>query len=90
MARWLYASAKAGLHLLGLVLAREGQEIGVRVHTIAPGAVETEMFRAIMTAQQFPQEKTLTPQDVAQTIAACVTGELRYTSGEVLYLHKSI
>jgi NAD(P)-dependent dehydrogenase (short-subunit alcohol dehydrogenase family) len=85
-----YASAKAGLHLLGLVMAREGQAIGVRVHTLALGAVETEMFRAIMTEARFGRDKTLDPADVARTIAACVTGELRYTSGEVIYLHKTV
>jgi NAD(P)-dependent dehydrogenase (short-subunit alcohol dehydrogenase family) len=84
-----YAAAKAGVNLLDLVLAREGAEIGVRVHTLALGAVETEMFRAIMTPEQFPPTKTLAPEEVAQTIAACVTGELRYTSGEVIYLHKT-
>jgi NAD(P)-dependent dehydrogenase (short-subunit alcohol dehydrogenase family) len=84
-----YAAAKAGLHLLDLVLAREGAQIGVRVHTLALGAVETEMFRAIMTPGEFPPTRTLTPEEVAQTIAGCVTGDLRYTSGEVIYLHKT-
>jgi NAD(P)-dependent dehydrogenase (short-subunit alcohol dehydrogenase family) len=42
-----YGAAKAGLNLLGLSAAREGEKIGVRVHTIAPGAVETGMFRQI-------------------------------------------
>ncbi|MGA2443115.1 MAG: SDR family oxidoreductase, partial [Tepidisphaeraceae bacterium] len=33
-----YGAAKAGVNLLGLALAREGAEIGVRVHTVAPAA----------------------------------------------------
>lgn len=85
-----YGAAKAGINLFGLSAAREGQKIGVRVHTIAPSAVETGMFRQIMSHEQYPTELTLSPEDVAQIIAQYVTGELRYTSGEVIYVHKSV
>jgi NAD(P)-dependent dehydrogenase (short-subunit alcohol dehydrogenase family) len=85
-----YGAAKAGLNLFGLALAREGQPIGVRVHTVAPGSVETAMFRGLMSAEQWPTEKTLDPADVARVIVQCVAGELRQTSGEVIYLHKTL
>jgi NAD(P)-dependent dehydrogenase (short-subunit alcohol dehydrogenase family) len=85
-----YAAAKAGLHLFGLSAAREGEPIGVRVHTVAPGSVETEMFRGLMTKEQWPADKTLDPADVARIIGQCVTGELRYTSGEVIYVHRTM
>lgn len=85
-----YGSAKAGVNLFGWAVAREGQEIGVRVHTIAPGAVETEMFRQIMTPQQYPPDKTLDPPEVANLIVQCVVGDLRYTSGEVIYVRKTL
>lgn len=85
-----YGAAKAGLNLFGLAAAREGEAIGVRVHTIAPGAVETPMLRKILTTEQYPREKTLAPEDVAQTIAQCVAGELKYTSGEVIYVHRTL
>lgn len=84
-----YGAAKAGVNLLGLALAREGAACGIRVHTIAPGAVETAMFRAILSEEQFPREKTLSPEEVAEVIVSCVRGDLRYTSGEVIYLQKS-
>lgn len=84
-----YGAAKAGLNVLGLVAAREGHADGIAVHTIAPGAVETAMFRQLMTAEQYPTEKTLSPDEVAQAIAQCVSGQLRHTSGEVIYLHKT-
>jgi NAD(P)-dependent dehydrogenase (short-subunit alcohol dehydrogenase family) len=83
-----YGAAKAGLNLFGLSAAREGQEIGVRVHTIAPAAVETEMFRKIMTPDQYPTERALSPTEVARVIVQCVRGELQHASGEVIYLHK--
>jgi NAD(P)-dependent dehydrogenase (short-subunit alcohol dehydrogenase family) len=83
-----YAAAKAGINLFGKAAAREGAKIGVRVHTIAPAAVETAMFRAIVSEEQYPRERTLTTQDVARVILQCVQGDLRHASGEVIYLHK--
>ena len=85
-----YGAAKAGLNLFSLSAAREGERIGVRVHTVAPAATETAMFRGLMTTEQYPAEKTLDPSDVAGVIADCVTGSLRYTSGEVIYVHKTL
>lgn len=85
-----YGAAKAGLNLFGYSAAREGQKIGVRVHTIAPGAVETAMFRQNVTPEQFPTDRTLSPEEVGRVILQCVLGEMRYTSGEVIYLHKEL
>lgn len=85
-----YGAAKAGLNVLGLSAAREGEQIGVRVHTVAPGAVETDMFRQIATPRQWPPEKTLDPADVARVIVQCVKGDLRYTSGEVIFVRKTL
>ena len=85
-----YGAAKAAINLLGLALAREGDPLGIRVHTIAPSATETAMFRGIMSPDQVPTEKIMQPTDVAQIIADCITGRLKYTSGEVIYLHKTI
>lgn len=84
-----YGAAKAGVNLLGLALAREGQAINVRVHTVAPAATETAMLRALLTPQQLPPEKTLDPAEVARVIVQCVCGDLACTSGEVIYVHKS-
>ncbi len=85
-----YGAAKAALNLFSLAAAREGEKIGLRVHTIAPSATETEMFRALPAARDWPAEKTLDPADVARVILQCIRGDLRYTSGEVIYLHKTL
>jgi NAD(P)-dependent dehydrogenase (short-subunit alcohol dehydrogenase family) len=84
-----YGAAKAGLNIMGKALAVEGEAIGVRVHTVAPAAVETAMFRTILTPEQYPTEKTLDPADVARVVGLCVSGELRHNSGEVIYLRKT-
>jgi NAD(P)-dependent dehydrogenase (short-subunit alcohol dehydrogenase family) len=83
-----YGAAKAGVNLLGLSLAREGQPHNVRIHTVAPSAVETEMFRKIVSKDQYPTEKILSPDDVANVVVQCITGDLKHTSGEVIWLSK--
>lgn len=85
-----YGAAKAGTNLFGIVAGREGQPVGVRFHTIAPGAVETKMLRQLFSPQQLATENTLDPADVARVIVQCVVGDLRYSSGEVIYLHKTM
>ena len=84
-----YAAAKGGVNLLSLALARAGAAHGIRVHTVAPAAVETEMFRKLVPHEKYPTERTLAPADVAHVIGLCVAGDLRYASGEVIWLQKS-
>jgi NAD(P)-dependent dehydrogenase (short-subunit alcohol dehydrogenase family) len=85
-----YGAAKAGLNLLSLVLAREGAPYGIRSYAIAPGAVETSMFRSMVSKEQWPAEKTLAPADVARVVAQCIDGDLKYVSGEVIFISKSL
>jgi NAD(P)-dependent dehydrogenase (short-subunit alcohol dehydrogenase family) len=85
-----YGAAKAAINVFGLSAAREGAPAGIRVHTIAPGAVETKMLRGLFSTEAVPKEMALQPEDVARVIVQCVRGDLRYTSGEVIYLQKSV
>lgn len=84
-----YASAKAGLTMLTQVLHREGRALGVRAYCIAPAAVETGMFRALVSEAQYPSTLTLDPADVARAIVGCLVGDLRHASGETIYVHKT-
>jgi len=85
-----YGAAKAAINLFGLSAAREGARAGIRVHTIAPGAVETRMLRGLFSTEAVPKEMALQPEDVARVIVQCVRGDLRYASGEVIYLQKTM
>jgi NAD(P)-dependent dehydrogenase (short-subunit alcohol dehydrogenase family) len=85
-----YAAAKAAINLFSRVSAREGAAVGIRVHTIAPGAVETRMLRAAVPEAVLPPSKVLAPEVVAALIGRCVRGELSHTSGEVLYIHNQL
>jgi NAD(P)-dependent dehydrogenase (short-subunit alcohol dehydrogenase family) len=84
----IYGAAKAGLNLLGLSLAREGATIGVRVYTVAPGAVETGLLRSLFSTEQFAADQAMDPADVAKVIAQCAAADLKFTSGEVIWMHK--
>jgi NAD(P)-dependent dehydrogenase (short-subunit alcohol dehydrogenase family) len=83
-----YGAAKAAVNNLTLSLAREGAAHGIRVHAVAPGATETEMFRSLPGMATYPADQTLAPVDVARVIVSCVAGELAVTSGEVIYLRR--
>lgn len=85
-----YGAAKAGLNTLTLALASEGAKHEIRAHAIAPGAVETAMLRSFIAEKEFGREKTLDPAEVARVIADCIDGPLRYTSGETIYLHRTV
>jgi NAD(P)-dependent dehydrogenase (short-subunit alcohol dehydrogenase family) len=85
-----YGAAKAGVNLLGRALAKEGGPHNIRIHTVAPAAVETQMFRKLVSTDQWPTEKCLEPVEVARVIVDCVTGSLRYTSGDVIWVHKTV
>lgn len=83
-----YAAAKAGVNLFSLVAAREGAQHNIRVHVVAPGAVETKMLRDFLPESALPRERTLDPSVIAKVIAQIVAGDLAHTSGEVMYVHK--
>lgn len=57
---------------------------------IVAGAMETSMLRSLFSTEQYPRERALEPRDVAQVICQCVRGDLRYASGEVIYLQKTL
>jgi len=48
------------------------------------------MFRKIVSKEQYPTEKTLSPEDVAKVVVQCIAGEMQSTSGEVLWIHKTV
>lgn len=83
-----YGVAKAGLNMLTLATAREGDADGIRVVAIAPASVDTPMFRALVGEKNVKTDEILAPDDVAQAIADAVEGSLRYSSGDTIYLHR--
>ncbi len=84
-----YGAAKAGVNLLTRATAHEGRDIGVRVIAIAPGAVDTPMFRSLPIASKVPARDILNPTSLAEAILAAIDGGLRYATGETIYIHRN-
>lgn len=82
----VYGAAKASLNLMGKAAAREAGESGVRVFSVAPGAVETGMLRAIFGQDVLPTAQTLDPGEVARVIVACASGQRDHEAGAVIPL----
>jgi NAD(P)-dependent dehydrogenase (short-subunit alcohol dehydrogenase family) len=59
-----YGASKAGLAALGECLAEEWSEAGIRINTLALGAVDTEMFREAFPGRTAP----LAPDEMASFI----------------------
>ncbi len=79
-----YAASKASVNLMAMSCAKEGAPIGVRAFAVAPGAVETDMLRAIIPQSVIPREKTLAPEDVARVIVECLHGSRDGQSGQTI------
>jgi NAD(P)-dependent dehydrogenase (short-subunit alcohol dehydrogenase family) len=75
----LYGSCKAWLDLLTFALAAEGKEIGLRVCSIRPGAVETPMLRGLFP--DYPTEQCVRPEEIAEAVWGCVNEPEQYPSG---------
>ncbi len=80
----IYAAAKAGLNMFTRCTAQEGASIGVRAVAVAPGAVETPMLRGLFSTDAIPEDRTLSPEDVAGEICGCVTGQRAFKPGETI------
>jgi short-subunit dehydrogenase len=63
-----YSVSKAGLIALAKTLAAEEGANGIRVTTICPGAVNTELWDSETVQHNFDRSAMLTPEIVAQSI----------------------
>ena len=81
-----YAASKAAVEMMAVSCAKEGAEHNIRAFAIAPGAVETDLLRTIVSKEDWPMENCLTPQAVAAEIVACVTGDRDDRNGQTIRL----
>lgn len=81
-----YAASKAALELMVKSCAIEGEAIGLRAFGVAPGAVETEMLRSIISEETLPSEQCLEPEHVAQVITECVLGKRAGDNGTTIQI----
>ena len=83
----VYGCTKAAVDGLTRTIHNEYGKQGVRAYTIAPGAVETEMLRSIVSKEMLPTANTLSAETVAGKIIACITGEVNDPSGSTIVVN---
>jgi NAD(P)-dependent dehydrogenase (short-subunit alcohol dehydrogenase family) len=94
--RTAYCASKAGLQMASKALAMEAAEFGIRVNTICPGAVDTDLFRSGINAEPDPQaayeavraryalQRIAAPEEIAAAILWLTSAESSYVTGAAI------
>jgi 3-oxoacyl-[acyl-carrier protein] reductase len=86
-----YGASKAGLNAFGQSMARALAPHAISVGTVAPGYVETEMARAVLTGPrgddaraQSPFGRVALPEEVAAAVVWLASPSARFASGTII------
>jgi NAD(P)-dependent dehydrogenase (short-subunit alcohol dehydrogenase family) len=83
-----YAAAKAAMLSLTRSTAIEGQALGIRANAVAPGAIDTQMFRSSPNVasgkEQVPEGMLGRPEDVASVAAFLASADAAFVTGSVV------
>jgi NAD(P)-dependent dehydrogenase (short-subunit alcohol dehydrogenase family) len=86
-----YAASKAGLDLLTVGLAKEVVDDGIRVNTVRPGIIRTDIHasggqpdRADRLAPDIPMRRPGEPEEIAEAVAWLCSPASSYATGATL------
>ncbi len=88
-----YAAAKAGIIGFTKSLAREVGSRGITANVVAPGFIDTDMTRALPTAQretllgQIPLARLGKPEDIASAVAFLASPDAAYITGATVHVN---
>lgn len=90
-----YSAAKAGIVAMSRCWALELARHGITVNVVAPGPIDTEMFRSNNPSESphtqaivgaIPARRMGRPDEVAAAIAYFLSDEAAFTTGQTLYV----
>jgi NAD(P)-dependent dehydrogenase (short-subunit alcohol dehydrogenase family) len=93
--RTAYSATKAGLHGLTKTWALELGDRNITINAVAPGPIDTEMFRAVnppdsprtkKIIEGIPLKRMGTPEDIAHATAFFLEERSGYITGQILYV----
>lgn len=88
-----YAASKGGLIAFTKSVAQEVASRGITCNAVAPGVVDTPMFRALPEETQqgwisrIPVGRAGRPEDVAEAVAFLVLPAAEYITGQVIHVN---
>jgi NAD(P)-dependent dehydrogenase (short-subunit alcohol dehydrogenase family) len=92
-----YSTSKGAVQALGKALARELGPDGIRVNSIAPGTIDTDIFQGLLSeerrkaiAAEAPLGRLGTPDDIAKACLFLVSDLASYVTGIVLDVNGGI
>lgn len=87
----LFAMSKGAIEQMTRILAKDLGTRGIAVNCVAPGPVDTPVFRAGKTPQQLksiaglsPQQRLGVPEDISPIVAFLASEEAQWVNGQIL------